>query len=124
MVMGEALRNAGLLDVPSGLEEFRRFTEGPLYLAAVNVIGPDRAKALRTKLQAFTALTGSDASSTLPLPRSKSSHPGLEKRGTLPAMKGGDTERPPPPPRHSEPTRDRGKSKPSDTLPYGDKKKY
>jgi hypothetical protein len=122
MVMGEALRNAGLLDVPGDNEEFRRFVEGPLTLAATNVIGADKARQLRTKLLAFTSLVGNDAGATLPLPRARGSQPG-EKKSTLPALRGDGGDGPPPAPR-SDPQRDHGRARPSDTLPYGEKKKY
>lgn len=97
IVIGEALRNGGLLDVPSDRGAFRSFVNGPLAHAATDLLGKEMAKELMTVL--LDAL----------LP------PNPEVHGTLPLNA--------PPPSGPTPSPPVGKSKVSATLAYGQPKK-
>ncbi len=66
LVLGEALRNGGLLDVPSDEAEFRAFVKGPLVQAATIHLGEAMAETLRTTLAGGLAAAGRP-NGTLPL---------------------------------------------------------
>jgi hypothetical protein len=64
LLVGEALRNAGLLDLPASFAELRTFVAGPLWWAAVEVLGTADADQLTTQL---LRVTEGDGDVTLPL---------------------------------------------------------
>jgi CheY-like chemotaxis protein len=66
MVVGEAIRNAGTLNIPSDAEGFLRFVRGPLFWAARRVLGDDVAETLVDEIVSEVS-SEHDASRTLPL---------------------------------------------------------
>ena len=98
MVFGEALRNAGLLDVPSDDEAYCAFVEGPLRLAATSVVNEAAGQTLMSLLLRCSP----DLTSTLPL---------VPRRG--PTQPAGPRQR------HA----DIDDCNPVSTLSYGDAKK-
>lgn len=101
IVIGEALRNGGLLDVPSEPAAFRVFVNGPLAHAAADLLGKEMAKELVAAL----------LDTLLPAPRPRNAN----VHGTLPL-----DAQPPSGPGPSPPV---GKSKVSSTLGYGQPRK-
>ncbi|MBW2458778.1 MAG: hypothetical protein JRI68_30040 [Deltaproteobacteria bacterium] len=63
LLLGEALRNAGLLEMPESIAEFRTFVAGPFWWAAVETLGTADADLLTTQLLGVTE-SGKDV--TLP----------------------------------------------------------
>jgi hypothetical protein len=67
IVIGEALRNGGLLDVPAELPQFRIFVGGPLLQAAQSLLGHEEAKQLLSLLLHKLLPGASTLSGTLPM---------------------------------------------------------
>ncbi len=89
IVIGEALRNGGLLDVPSETAAFRTFIRGPLAVAADSQLGKDASKKLLTALLEQLAPGTTTLSGTLPLNASAPAIP--QGSGPAGAAKGGAT---------------------------------
>lgn len=69
IVIGEALRNGGLLDVPTDKDEFRAFVDGPLTHAARSLLGKESADKLKALILQLSqpASAGTTLTGTLPL---------------------------------------------------------
>lgn len=90
IVLGEALRNAGLLDVPADRAEFRAFAEGPLLHAAKAQLGDESGRQLISAVLQLLLPGTSTLSGTLPLNAPSSG----KKTGSAPTgriSKGGGT---------------------------------
>jgi hypothetical protein len=66
MVLGEAIRNAGTLNIPTDRDGFLRFVSGPLYQAAKSIYGPEVAQALVADVARSVAAEAEKAG-TLPI---------------------------------------------------------
>ncbi len=79
MVIGEALRSAGLEEVPDEVKAFRRFVQTSLDRAARSLLGTVAADRVTSELLALTAAEAADPDDTLPLgakmPRPRESQP-------------------------------------------------
>lgn len=107
-LISTALEQAGVREVPSDIDQFRGFVEGPLREAMVQGLGPELADSVVEELERMAQLT--DPASSKPLRRSSSRGSGQRSLS--------------PPPRRNTPTHRRTSSNPPKppargTLPSG-----
>lgn len=67
MLIGEALRSAGLDQVPADIKAFRRFVQTSIDRVARSLLGTVAADRVTSELLALTAAAAADPDDTLPL---------------------------------------------------------